>query len=177
MDAMTRTKGGNMHRLVLATSGVAIVLLAAGCMSGNKSDRSARKAALGSTTSGEVIGSMDISGVASGIDLYSFSWGAESNSGGQHTNQFAITKKIDPVSTTLLHHALIAQVFPSVTIRLLPVGGRPYATYDLTNAVVQQVDHGAGNGDEQVALQGTCVAFTPTGGTRFGWDNARQRTC
>ena len=54
-----------MKRTVVVVSlTAAVALLAAGCMSDSSSDRGARKAALGSTTSGEPIGSMDIAGVA-----------------------------------------------------------------------------------------------------------------
>lgn len=166
-----------MKRLVLATSAVLITLLAAGCMSGGTSDRSARKAALSSETAGDAIGSMTIAGVPSAVDLYGFSWGAVGG-GGAHMNHVTLVKKIDPVSTNLIRAALAGQILSSVTIQLLPVGGRPYATYELANVLVEEVDHSAGDGAEQVALAaGGCASFTPTGGTRVGWDNGRGRVC
>jgi hypothetical protein len=168
---------GNMNRLVLVTTAAVIALLAAGCMSGGTSDRSARKAALNSETTGAAIGSMTIAGVPSTVDLYGFSWGAVGG-GGAHTNHFTLVKKIDPVSTNLTRATLTNQILSSVTIQLLPAGGRAYATYELANVLVESVDQSAGDGAEQVALAaGGCVSFTPTGGTRVGWDNARSRVC
>jgi len=146
-------------------------------MSDSSSDRGARKAALGSTTSGEPIGSMDIAGVAQGIDVHTFSWGAQGGTN-RHVNQVTIVKKIDAVSGNLLRAALQGQVLPSVTIELSIAGARPYATYALEGVHVQAVEHSAGDGDEHVVLEAAdCLSFTPASGNPVGWDNTRGRSC
>ncbi len=120
---------------LIVSAALVVALVGAGCMSGGKSDRSARKAAIGSEPPGSLHPAFTIGG--NNVNIRSFSWGLA----GAQPHQLNIVKLIDANSPPFFRATAEGTSYRSAVLTLIRSDGTTAATYEFNDVVITALEH------------------------------------
>lgn len=161
-----------MRKWVLFVMAVLVAAVAAGCMS-DKSERSARKAAIGSEPPPTLYPRLEIAG--NRVNVRSFSFGID----GPQAQALQLVRLIDENSPPFFRGTAEATNYQTATLTLLQSDGTTAATYVFSDVVISSFQNSMSAGDpalEALSLTYQKLNFT-YGSANACFDFPRQRAC
>lgn len=163
-----------MRKLALLIFAVlAVATISAGCMSSSKSDRSARKAAIGSEPPPSVHANLDIAG--NRVNIRAFSWGID----GPHAHELNLVRLVDANSPPFFVGTAEGTSYRTVTLTLIRDDGTTAGTYVFSDAIITSFQNSMSAGEsalESLALSYQKVDFTYGSGNGC-FEFTRGRRC
>jgi type VI protein secretion system component Hcp len=158
---------------LLIFAALVVATISAGCMSGGKSDRSSRKAAIGSEPPGALHPRLQIAG--NQMNVRAFSWGLN----GAQAQQLNIVRLIDANSPPFFRGTAEGTTYRTATLSLIRDDGSLVGTYEFTDVVITSFQNSISVDEpalESLSLSYQKLDFTFTSAHEC-FDFARGRAC